>query len=63
MRVSAEVVKCVAVGDWMGHPDVTLGWARGGVWDGEGDGVSAGLRWSGWRRNARPCEIGWASLT
>ena len=47
MRVSAEVVNCVAVGDRMGDPDVTLGWGRGGVWDGGGDGVKAVLRWSG----------------
>ena len=37
----------MAVGDWMGDPDVTLGWGSGGVWDGEGDGVKAVLRWSG----------------
>ena len=34
----------VAMGDWEGDPDVTLGW---GMWDGEGDGVRAVLRWSG----------------
>ena len=39
VRVSAEVVNCVAVGDWMGDPDVTLGWGRGGVWDGERGGT------------------------
>ena len=44
--VSAEVVNCVAVGDWVGDPDVTLGWGHEAVWDDEGDGVSAGLR--GW---------------
>ena len=30
----------------MGDPDVTLGWGDGAVWDGEGDGVGAELRWS-----------------
>ena len=44
VRVSAEVVNCVAVGDWMGDPDVTLGWGSGGVRDGEGDVVEAELR-------------------
>ena len=29
VRVSAEVVNSVAVGDWMGDPDVTLGWGLG----------------------------------
>ena len=47
VRVSAEVVNSVAVGDWMGDPDVTLGWGRGAVWDGEPDVVKAGLRWVG----------------
>ena len=37
----------VAMGDWMGDPDVTLRWGGGAVWDGEGDGVKAVLRWSG----------------
>ena len=44
VRVSAEMVNCVAVGDWMGDPDVTLGLGRGDLWDGEEDVVSAGSR-------------------
>ena len=51
VRVSAEVVKRVAVGDWVGDPDVTLGWGGGAVWDREGDVVSAESRWGwGWCR-------------
>ena len=56
MRVSAEVVNCVAVGDWMGDPDVTLGWGRGAVWDGEGDVVKAELRWLGVEETV-PAEV------
>ena len=44
VRVSAEVVNCVAGGDRMGDPDVTLGWGGGGVWDDEKYAVSAVLR-------------------
>ena len=39
VRVSAEVVKRVAVGDWVGDPDVTLGWGGGELrgWGGYAD--------------------------
>ena len=40
------VGKRVAVGDWVGDPDVTLGWGGEAVWDGEKYAVSAVLRWS-----------------
>ena len=36
--------KRVAMGDWMGDPDVTLGLGRGGVWDGERAVMKAELR-------------------
>ena len=37
----------MAVGDWMGDPDVTLGWGGGGVWDGEGGEVRVVIVWGG----------------
>ena len=55
VRVSAEVVNCVAVGDWMGDPDVTLGW--GVVRGGERDVVSAELRRLG-PEEIEPGEVG-----
>ena len=57
VRVSAEVVNSVTVGDCMGDPDVTLGWGSGGVRDGEGDGVKAVSRWSGVGESV-PGEVG-----
>ena len=47
VRVSAEVVNCVAVGDWVGDPDVTLGWGPVVLGDGEKYSVGAESRWSG----------------
>ena len=57
VRVSAEVVNCVAVGDWMGDPDVTLGWGRGALSDDEANVVKAGLRWLG-LEEIEPGELG-----
>ena len=57
VRVSAEVVNSVAVGDWMGDPDVTLGWGRVGVRDGEKYAVGAELRWSR-LEEIEPGEVG-----
>ncbi len=37
------------MGDWVGDPDVTLGWGRLALWDGGKYAVGAELRWSGVR--------------
>ena len=50
--------KRVAMGDWMGDPDVTLGLGREAVWDGGKYAVGAELRWSRVGRSSR-VRWGW----
>ena len=50
-------VERVAMGDWMGDPDVTLGWGSGAVWDRGKYAVGAELRWSG-VKEIEPGEVG-----
>ena len=57
VRVSAEVVNCMAMGDWMGDPDVTLGWGCEALRDGGKYAVGAELRWSGVGKSV-PGEVG-----